>query len=412
MKNNSKLKTIKSNRKFRNFAAGQVMILSIVALVIILILGSSLFTKTALFINFSSRSIVNEQATQLAEAGLDYSIQRLNDLTGAYPNADGEGIVTLNLSTGEVIIQVTNKGQALRTIKSTGYIPNSANATTKRTVIADVGITTQQVAFSYAAQVGDGGVSMANSSRINGSIYTNGSIVGSGSSTITKDAWAVGTISQPDPWVQGNRHPEVSPTPLPTLSNPTVAELKTDAENGGTETCTPTCTINSDQPISKKKYVGNLMITNNSQVDMITGPIYVTGDFTISQGSTVLKLDNSFGSNGSYIIVDGKIIQSQGGQIQPTNANPKGYLIIITTSTADDAIQLSQSGTNAIFYALDGGGELSQSANVTTIVAKKLTLTQSATLTYDQGLAIANFIGGPGASWQIKKGTYRQTFSP
>lgn len=390
-----------------NFQPGQVMILSIVALVIILILGSSLFTKTALFVNFSSRSIVNEQATQLAEAGLDYSVQRLNDLAGAFPDDDGEGVYSFNLPNGEVIIEVTNKGQALRGVTSTGYVPSSTNARSKRTVKADVTLTSQQIAFSYAAQVGDGGVSMANSSKINGSVYTNGDIVGSGSSTITGDAWAI-SISQPDPVIWGTRHAGASPTPLPTFTNPSIAQLKQIAENSGDPIPCP-CIFDSNRPISIGKYEGDLFITNNAKVTMTSGPIYVTGNLTISQGSTKLKLADSFGSYGSYIVVDGKIIQSQGGQIEPTDADPKGYIILITNSTADDAIQLSQSGTNAIFYALNGGAELSQSANVTALVAKKITLTQSATLTYDQGLAIANFIGGHGASWQIKKGTYRQT---
>lgn len=400
------------NWKFRNFAAGQVMILGIVALVIILVLGSSLFTKTALFLNFASRSIVNEQANQLAEAGLDYAVQKLNDEAGAYPDLDGAGVDTISLSTGQVIIEVTVKNQSLRTVESTGYVPTSTNARAKRTVKADVGITTQQVSFSYAAQVGAGGVSMANSSRINGSVYTNGSIVGSGSSTITGDAWAAGTISQTDPTVWGGRHPGAPPTPLPTFTNPSIEDLKLDAPKGGIEDCQGTCTINSNGSIGQKRYDGNLSITNNAVVKMTSGPIYVTGNLTISQGSTILQLDESFGSYGSYIVVDGKIIQSQGGQIQPTNADPKGYIILISNSTADDAIQLSQSGTNAIFYALDGGAELSQSANVTALVADKITLTQSATLTYEQGLASSQFIGGPGASWQIKKGTYRQTGSP
>src|SRR3990167_9414719 len=147
---------------------GQVMIIALVFLAVVLIIASSLFSRVADFIRFGSRSVEKEQATQLADAGIDYATQRLNDLAGAYPDLDGEGTDTQTLSTGEVVITVDNKSQNLRTITATGYIPNSTNPRAKRTVKADVIIDSQQISFHHAVQVLEGGVDMANSSLITG----------------------------------------------------------------------------------------------------------------------------------------------------------------------------------------------------------------------------------------------------
>ena len=395
---------------------GQVMIIALVFLAVVLIIASSLFSRVTDFIRFGSNSVLKEQATNLADAGLDYATQRLNDLAGAYPDADGAGTDTQTLSTGKVVITVENKSQNLRTITATGYIPNQSSPRAKRTVKADVIIDSQQISFRYAVQTGEGGVSMANSSMINGTVYTNGSINGSGSSTINGEGYAHGTISSPDPTFNCEqlpcKHENTPEQPLPTIENPDINTLKQQAEAGGITNCTPTCTLDYNQPLTTERYNGNLSITNNATVTIMSGPIYITGNFTISQGGTILKLDNSFGSNGTYLIVDGVVTQTQGGQIRPTNANPKGYILLVTNSTSDSAISLSQSGTNAIFYALQGGADLSQSAEVTSLTAKKLTLQNSASLTYDQGLASATFSSGPGGGWIIKKGTYKFTSSP
>ncbi len=375
---------------------------------VVLILAAALFARVAGYLRFGSNSILREQASNLAEAGIDKAIWQLNQTAGSYTGETETAIGT----TGSFSVTVVDKTASLKTITSTGFIPNATTPKAKRTIKVDALISSQQIAFHYAVQVGAGGLSMANSATINGSVYSNGNITGSGSSVIDGEAWAVGTISSPDPTITvPPPHPSASPQPMPALQDPTIDELKAEAESGGVTTCSPACNI-TETSIGKQKYIGDLNITRNDVVEMTSGPIYVTGDFTISQGQTVLKLADSFGSNGSYIIVDGKISQSQGGQIQPTNGNPKGYILLITNSTADDAIKLSQSGTNAIFYALQGGAGLSQSAQVNTLVANKLTMQNSASLTYDSGLTSAQFSSGPGGSWQIKRGSYHFTINP
>ena len=387
---------------------GQIMIIAIVFLAVILIISAALFTSVADFLRFGSNSILREQATHLAEAGIDYTIAKLNQTAGSYSPPLTE---TPGGTTGSFIVTITNKTSNLKTISSTGFVPNSTSPRAKRTIKIDALIDSQQISFHYAVQVGSDGVDMANSSQITGSngtkatVYSNGNISGSGSSQINGDAYAVGTIASPNPDVTGQKYPGASPQPLPTVD-------ETDWLTAADANPTPCpCTISNDKTIGPQKYEGDLTISNNAFVT-VNGPIHVTGNFKMTQGSTTLKLNESFGSNGTGLIVEGIVDLSQGGQFQPTSANPKGYLLVISNLNANQALQITQSGSTAIFYALNGGATMSQSAHVSALVAKQLTLSQSAILEYDQGLASAQFTSGPGAAWLVKRGTYRFTSTP
>ncbi len=381
--------------------SGQIIIVGIIFLAVVLTMASSLFSRVSSFMSFSSASVVNEQATNLAEAGLEKALWQLNQTAGSYT---GEADTTLG-STGTFTVSIANNGSNLKTITATGFIPSSIKPRSKRTIKVDAAIDSQQISFHYAVQVGTGGVSMQNSSIINGTVYTLGNITGSGSSIINGDAFAVGTISSPDPTI-------LKPPPHPGQSNP--PDMPTidyqywqdEATAGGVTNCSGTCTFSSGTPnLGPRKYIGNLTLQNTAAAVM-NGPIYVTGNVTI-QNSATLKLNNSFGSSGSVLVTDGKVTTQNSGGFTPTNANPKGYILVVTSSIANDAIKVQNSGVNAIFYALAGGADLANTAQVSALVANKLEMENSASLTYDQGLANANFTSGPGASWLMKKGTYK-----
>lgn len=398
-------------KKFKN--SGQVMIFGIIFMAVILILAASLFERTTNFIRFGSTSVLKEQAGSLADAGVDYTVWYLNKYAGANPSPTPQPVG----SSGEFIVSVQNKTSALKTITATGYIPNATNPKAKRTVKVDALIDSDLISFHYAAQVGIGGVNMQNSSTINGTVYTNGSITGSGSSQINGEAWAVDTISSPDPTVTGTKHPGASPAPMPIEDTATFyrewKDATIDPNIGGETTTCPggTCSYPSGTtPIGPQKLVGDLIVSNTGIVN-VTGPIWVTGNVTV-QNSAKIQLDPSFGSNGTVLITDGKVSTANSGAFVPTSASPKGYILVVTTNTSNDAIKIGNSGVNAVFYALDGGAELENTAKVTALVAKRLELENSASLTYDQGLASASFVSGPGAAWAIKKGTYRFTGNP
>ena len=386
-------------KKLLHFFWGQTMILVIVFLALVLVISSLLFGNVSNFLRLGTRSTHGEQAAALADAGIDYAIYKLNATAG---NWWGDALETQLGETGTYFVSVSEKAANLRIITSTGFIPNSTSPKAQRTTRVEAYIDGQVISFNFAVQTGTGGVSMANSATINGNAYSNGSITGSGSSQINGDAYSAGTISTPDPLVTGTKNPGASPRPLPSVD---YQLWKDRALTGDTESTN--CTISQDTSIGPKKYDCSLLITNNATVTL-NGPVWVTGNFSMSQGGTTLKLNENFLSTGTAVIVDGTISLTQGGTLLPTSATPKGYILLATTSTLDPAISISQGGATALFYALEGGAELSQTADVVSLAAKKLTLKNSATLNYDSGLASV-FTTGPGASWQIKKGTYKYT---
>lgn len=382
--------------------SGQVLIIALIILTVVAILTASLFDRTSNLIRFGAGSVTREQANSLAEAGIERALWQLNQTAGSYT---GETNTTLG-STGTFTVTVANKSQNIKTITATGFVPNATNPRSKRKIKMDVAIDTTTIAFNYAVQVGTGGVDMSNSATIKGNVYSNKtgvSIQGANSSKIEGDAFTVGTISTPDPTVTGTKHENQDPSEMPTID---YQYWKDAASVGDVVTCSPTCTISSNTTIGPIKYDGNLEVTNNALVT-ITGPVYITGNFAMSQGLTKIKVDNAQGSNGTVLLADGTINLTQGGTFEPTNANPKGYLLVATTSTSTSAMSISQAGQTALFYALEGTTTLSQTAQVTALVAKGLTMTQSSELQYEQGLASATFTTGPGASWQPVKGTYK-----
>ena len=388
---------------------GQILILAMIFLTVILILASSLFSRVASFLRFGSNSILKKQAIALADAGVDRALWQLNETAGAYSGETNTALGT----TGTFTVTITNKTSSLKTITSTGYVPNATNPRGKITIKTDVLISSTSISFRYAVQVGTGGISMANSATVNGSVYSNKadgatkSIQGYNSSVITGDAWAVGTISTPDPWVQGTKQENQPPSQMPTIN---YQFWKDAAAAGGTLTCPCNYSVGDQVSLGPKKLIGDLIVSNFSVVTL-TGPVWVTGKITVSNNGKI-KLADSFGSNGTALITDDIITVSNNGIFEPTTANQKGYILAVTTSTDNNAIIISNQGANATFYALNGGASLSNQANVTALVANTLTMANSATLTYDQGLASAQFSSGPGGSWQVKKGTYRFTSSP
>lgn len=392
-----------------NLVSGQVLIIGVIFLTVILVLSASLFTRVANYLRFNSNDITREQATSQAEAGADFALWKLNTMAGSCGSGGTQwcNVETAVGTTGTFEVSVVDKTSSLKTVTSTGYIPNKANPRAKRTVKMDAAINSTLISFNYAVQVGDGGLDMDNSSKIEGSVYTNGSINGSGSTIITGSAWAVGTISSPHPTIQvPPPHPSSPPTQMPTVDD---QYWKTKAEEGGITNCPGgQCQYSSgNTQIGPQKLIGNLDVQNTATLT-VNGPIWVTGNVNV-QNSAKIKLNDSFGSQGTVMIIDGTMQTQNSGGFEPTNGDPKGYILVVSTSTRSDAIQLQNSSATAIFYALAGGAQLSNSAKAAALIAKSLHTQNFADVKYDLGLAGSQFSSGPGGSWGIKKGTYRFT---
>src|SRR3989344_7694138 len=392
---------MKINSKFKR---GQMLILGLIFLMVVLILSATLFARVANFLRFGSNSILREQATNLAEAGVDNAIWQLNKTAGScpFPYCGSEQVLG---TTGSFIVTIQDKTSSLKTITSTGYIPNSTTPRAKRTIKTDVLITAEQISFHYATQTDTGGLEINGTSIINGNVYTNGNIFGYSNSLINGDAFAAGTISSPDPTITGSPNPGATPKLLPEFDAQywkNLANINNDPYIGDLEYNSGT------HDLGPKKIQGNLTL-NSSAWLTLHGPIHVTGNFAINS-NTHLYLDEAFGSNGTVVIVEGTIQLNSNAEVFSTSANPKGYIILASTkSPPDNAIELNSNAKAGILYALSGNLQLNSNGEVVALAANKLILNSNATLTYDEGLADAQFSSGPGGSWGIRKGSDQYT---
>ena len=113
-----------------------------------------------------------------------------------------------------------------------------------------------------------------------------------------------------------------------------------------------------------------------------------------------LYLASSFGSLGTVIIVDGSVKLDSNAVIHPTNSNPKGYILILSTKSGE-AIELSSNSKAGIIYAV--GGEIKVNDNVESVMVAgyKIVLNSNAEINYDSGLQNAYFSGSPSGPWTI-----------
>jgi Tfp pilus assembly protein PilX len=361
---------------------GFILIPAIIIMAVLLIV--SLYFSENLFseLNIARNQKKSDVAFYIAEAGAEKAQWSLNQ-----PGSTYTGETNTPFEGGKFTTTVIDSGLNQKTVASTGYYPASSTFSAKRTVQIKVeAAEAENYSFQFAVQTGVGGVSMASNSTINGSSYTNGSISGSSNSRITGDAYAVGTISNPPTAL--SKHPGSPPTTLPSIDYnfwKTQANINNDPYIGN-------YSLSGTDNLGPKKIQGNMSLVSNSSLT-VDGPIWVTGNFSMSSNSE-LHLNNTFGSKGTVIIVDGTISLSSNAAIYPTNATPKGYLLMISTSSSNTAIDLSSNSA-----ALDGGVTISSNGHAKCVVSKKLTLNSNASLDYDTGLAGAIFTTGPGGIW-------------
>lgn len=227
------------------------------------------------------------------------------------------------------------------------------------------------------------------------------------------------------------------------ISDGQIGQMETVALAGGSPViCSPTCTIPNGASIGPKKYIGDVQITDNGAVVTLTGTVWVQGNLKLDN-NVILKLDPGYGTESGIIIADnpnnkatsGTIIFSNNGDLQgSSNASCTGTpkrcsdglnknnscsvagdcpmnSIMAISMNADStfstsAISVSNNLSAGVLYAPYGLASISNNASLKEVTAQKLHLDQNASIKYMTGLASAIFSSGPGASWQLKPGSY------
>ena len=331
--------------------------------------------------------------------------------------------ITINNSTASIDIPAIVGGS--RVILSQG-----TNIGLVKTTQAVYTIDANEASFFYGAQVGEGGLEMANSSSINGSVFSNGNITGSESASIDNDVIIAGNghslsgmhvkgnalvYSCVNSVIDGNltyvtggtntctvtgstsvQDEEITPQPLP-IPQSQIDQWKTTAAAGGTM---GSVTLFGTQTLSlgPQKIEGDLSLSN-SAVITLTGTVYVTGNITLDQSSKI-KLDNSYGSLSGVVLADGIISPGNSSALEGSG-KAESYLMILSTNTSSSAITVGNSAQGAIFYTSAGGISVSNIFSAREVTGYKLIMSNNAIINYESGLSNVFFSSGPGGGWKV-----------
>jgi hypothetical protein len=413
------------NRKFKiqkGFVALYLTILILTLVFGIIISISFLTLNQQKILKNITRST---QSYYLAEAGIEDALLRLKkkmNFSSPYSFKLGNGTTTVEIS--DII-------GGSRTINSKGNVSN-----TIKKIQVVYAISKQKVSFYYGAQVGAGGLIMGNGSKVLGNVYSNGNVIGAGTiqnsiivagngnriegitvgedatvftcknSTINGNLTYVSGGSVQNCQVKGStsiRPNEIPPRDLP-ISQSQIDKWKGEAANGGVTT--------TDISISGTKILGPIQIGTSSNPKNLTvqngatlivkGTIYVTGNITFSNGSTI-KLDSSYGSLSGVIIADG-VITVENNVIISGSGQPGSYVLILSTKsdTTNPVINIrNNSAGSAIYYANSGLIYLKNNMVAREVTGYKIQIENNAEIQYESGLEEANFSSGPGGSWKI-----------
>lgn len=203
-----------------------------------------------------------------------------------------------------------------------------------------------------------------------------------------------------------------SPTPpyvpLP-ISTTTIARWKLDAVDGGT--INGNCGTGGDTEcntfpltLGPKKITGNFDIGGGQTLN-VNGTLHIVGNLNIGAGGGVgtVRCSVAYQANSCTVIVDG-YIRVRGGSILAGSGTAGSFIMLLSTkqgclgsggsgcSTNDSAIALENSVSGAIFYATDSMIDVSNLANVSSIVAYKLQLQNNTTVSYDDALTAVSFV--------------------
>lgn len=357
----------------------------------------------------------------------------------------------MNISTTEVLtINSTTATATITTvfdIKEIDTVAETNNAFRKTYAELQLG---SGASFNFGLHSDTGGITMENSSSVNGNIYSNGTVTGLNSnivngdiisagpnglvdgvhatgsvwandiqdSTIDKDAYYMtisGTI------VSGTSNPGSldQATSSLAITDELLDQWETEAEAGGViastdaECASGTYTIDVDTAIGPLKIECSLLIDKNSTDLTLLGPVWVVGNID-TKSSPNLAVDPSLSGKSIQMIAhdpanttsSSKIIIAQSASF--TGASGNSFILMISRNDdkeqggSEVAISAGNSaGGDLLFFSAHGEVLIQNSLVLKEVSAFQITLQNSAQVTYESGLGNLLFTGGPGGSFVV-----------
>lgn len=365
-----------------------------------------------------SRTTQNSlQAYWAGEAGVEDAIYRIKTLL---PYAES---YTVPVASTQTTVTVAALGTS-RTVRAEGQ-----ERTSSRALETVLNVSTSSVSFFYGVHVGSSGLSMGNGSTVVGNVFSNGDISGSGDdqSTITGTAMVAGSSDIEDITIQGDAYAnelenctvggiahyfndidgctatstqqllqQVEPEDFP-VTQEQIDAWKAVALAGGTQG-SMSLGNGSQLTIGPKKVDGSFS-TGNSSTITIAGTVWVTGAF--SMGNTaIVQLGSGYGVASGVLIIDGAV--SFGNGVILRGSGQAGSKLLIVSLRTGTAFSLGNTGTGDIFYAPNGTITIGNGFIAEEVTGKGLIVGNSATITYESGLANENFSSGPGGAFEVQ----------
>ncbi len=159
------------NKKSKNGFAAIIILISLISLVLVITFSLSvvIITKNKI----SENMISSAQSYYSAESGIEDGILRV------IKSYNYTAINTFDLDESVIDQNITQKDNTTIIESLSSYFNN------KRKIKTELALTIDDISFYYGVQVGEGGLTMKNTSSIAGNLYSDGSVSGNG--TITGD---------------------------------------------------------------------------------------------------------------------------------------------------------------------------------------------------------------------------------
>lgn len=224
--------------------------------------------------------------------------------------------------------------------------------------------------------------------------------------TIQKDAYYQSITAST---VNGTSYPSSpdSPPKIMPISDPSINEWKSQAQGAGTISTTD---ITSCRATLGPGVVNANVSFGNCPPITIRSPLWITGNFSLTNGNT-LRLDASYAASSGIIIVDGISTFNNGNQLVGSGTTGS-YLMLLSTYDSpahgnNNAITINNSGNSGVLYAGKGKIDVNNSNSFKELTAWAIELGNSVTITYQTGLSGIFFSSGPSGSFSIVPGTYQ-----
>ncbi|OGI60454.1 hypothetical protein A2641_00255 [Candidatus Nomurabacteria bacterium RIFCSPHIGHO2_01_FULL_37_25] len=427
-----------TKRKINNQSGAAMLISVIFFLFISLAIIGGLVSPSVREYKNASVNLNSKKSYFLAESGTEDAFYRLlNNLA-----ISGSEVITLDSNSATTTITTLPGGS--KQISALGDV-SSYQRKTDLTLLIGEG-----VSFNYGIQVGAGGLTMGSNSEIQGNAFVAGNITGSGDITgdvvVAENNHSIsgvdvvgnvlaysclsGTVVNGNlTYVTGGSHTcsvsgSVSSQSTP-ISSEGFAITQTQIDDWKAETANGVAksayTINSNSTVTESssvvitgnmgvgsgatwnlmgttKIIGNLTINSNSNVN-ISDTLYVTGNISFGGGS-ITQLSSSYGSSSGVVLSDG-VMTINSNTTLLGSGQTGSYILILSTSNSNSAINIGSNATGAIFYASAGRVMVNSNANVKEVTGYAVSLGSNAILQYESGLANLNFSGGPSGGWSI-----------